>query len=101
LVSGVYTYLPLGLRALSRVEEIVRAEMDRVGAQEFLMPALQPAELWQETDRFNTYGPELVKLRDRHERDFVLGPTHEEVVTDLVRKDINSYKKLPFTVYQI
>lgn len=101
LVSGVYTYLPLGTRVLQRVEQIVREEMDRIGAQELLMPAIQPAELWQESGRFHTYGPELVKLKDRHKRDFVLGPTHEEVVTDLVRKDVNSYKKLPFSVYQI
>lgn len=101
LVSGVYTYLPLGYRVLKRVEQIVREEMDRIGAQELLMPAIHPAELWQETGRFDTYGQELVKLQDRHERDFVLGPTHEEVITDLVRGEVNSYKKLPLTVYQI
>lgn len=101
LVSGVYTYLPLGYRVLKRVEQIVREEMDRIGAQELLLPAIHPAELWQETGRYDTYGPELVKLQDRHERDFVLGPTHEEVVTDLMRHEVNSYKKLPLTVYQI
>lgn len=101
LVSGVYTYLPLGYRVLKRVEQIVREEMDRIGAQELLLPAIHPAELWQETGRFDTYGPELVKLQDRHDRDFVLGPTHEEVITDLVRREINSYKKLPLSVYQI
>lgn len=101
LVSGVYTYLPIGYRVLKRIEAIVREEMDAIGAQEILMPAMHPAELWQETGRFDTYGPELVKLYDRHERPFVLGPTHEEVVTDLVRREVNSYKKLPLIVYQI
>ena len=101
LVSGVYTYLPLGYRVLKRVEQVVREEMNRIGAQELLLPAMHPAELWQETGRFDTYGPELVKLQDRHERDFVLGPTHEEVITDLVRREVNSYKKLPLVVYQI
>lgn len=101
LVSGVYTYLPIGYRVLKRIEAIVREEMDAIGAQEILMPAMHPAELWQETGRYDTYGPELVKLYDRHERPFVLGPTHEEVVTDLVRREVNSYKKLPLIVYQI
>lgn len=101
LVSGVYTYLPIGHRVLRKIMNIVREEMDQAGAQEILMPAMQPAELWKETGRWEAYGPELVRLKDRHERDFVLGPTHEEVVASLVRDDINSYKKLPINLYQI
>lgn len=93
--------MPLAYRVLRKVEQIVREEMDRTGAQELLLPAMHPAELWQETGRYETYGPELVKLKDRHEREFVLGPTHEEVITDLVRHFINSYKRLPMTLYQI
>nr|WP_309862380.1 proline--tRNA ligase [Desmospora profundinema] len=101
LASGVYTYLPLGYRSLRKVEQIVREEMDRIGAQEVLMPAMNPAELWEETGRWDTYGPELVTLKDRHERKFLLGPTHEEVITDLMRNEVNSYKKLPMSLYQI
>ncbi|MBN6185792.1 proline--tRNA ligase [Aneurinibacillus sp. BA2021] len=101
LVSGVYTYLPLGQRTLRKVQQIVREEMDRAGAQEISMPAIQPAELWQETGRWDAYGPELMRLKDRHNRDFVLGPTHEEVVTGLVRDNLNTYKKLPINLYQI
>lgn len=101
LAAGVYTYLPLAYRVLRKVENIVRQEMDRAGAQELLLPALQPAELWEETKRFDTYGPELVKLQDRHGRPFVIGPTHEEVITDLLRGEINSYKRLPMILYQI
>jgi prolyl-tRNA synthetase len=101
LVSGVYTYLPLGYRVLRKVQQIVREEMDRAGAQEIAMPAIQPAELWQETGRWDAYGPELMRLKDRHNRDFVLGPTHEEVVTGLVRDNLNTYKKLPINLYQI
>jgi prolyl-tRNA synthetase len=101
LVSGVYTYLPLGHRVLRKVQQIVREEMDRAGAQEISMPAIQPAELWQETGRWDAYGPELMRLKDRHNRDFVLGPTHEEVVTGLVRDNLNTYKKLPINLYQI
>ncbi|SEP58218.1 proline--tRNA ligase [Piscibacillus halophilus] len=101
LASGVYNFLPLGKRVLRKVENIVREEMDRAGAQEVQMPALQPAELWQTTGRWNTMGQELMRLKDRHERDFALGATHEEVVTALVRDEVNSYKKLPFTLYQI
>jgi prolyl-tRNA synthetase len=101
LVSGVYSYLPLGLRVLRKVQQIVREEMDLAGAQEISMPAIQPAELWQETGRWEAYGPELMRLRDRHDRGFVLGPTHEEVVTSLARDGINSYKKLPVNLYQI
>lgn len=101
LVSGVYTYMPLGHRVLRKVQQIVREEMDRSGAQEISMPAIQPAELWQETGRWDAYGPELMRLKDRHQRDFVLGPTHEEVVTSLVRDNLNTYKKLPINLYQI
>lgn len=99
--SGVYSFLPLGLRALKKVENIVREEMDMSGAQEVLMPAIQPAELWQESGRWEAYGPELMRFFDRHNRQFSLGPTHEEVITTLVRDDIKSYKKLPMTLYQI
>lgn len=101
LVSGVYTYMPLGHRVLRKVQQIVREEMDRAGAQEISMPAIQPAELWKETERWDAYGPELMRLKDRHQRDFVLGPTHEEVVTSLVRDSLNTYKKLPINLYQI
>ncbi|MFC4077862.1 proline--tRNA ligase [Salinithrix halophila] len=101
LAAGVYTYLPLAYRSLRKVEQVVREEMDRIGAQELLMPAMNPAELWRETGRWDTYGPELVTLGDRHERDFLLGPTHEEVITDLMRNEVNSYKKLPMALYQI
>ncbi|MBR9772137.1 MAG: proline--tRNA ligase [Gammaproteobacteria bacterium] len=101
LTSGLYTWLPLGLRTLRKVERIVREEMDRAGAQELLMPAVQPAELWQESGRWEQYGPELLRLKDRHQRDYCVGPTHEEVITDLVRKEIASYKQLPANFYQI
>ncbi|MBB3233132.1 proline--tRNA ligase [Halomonas stenophila] len=101
LTSGLYTWLPLGLRTLRKVERIVREEMDRAGAQEVLMPAVQPAELWQESGRWEQYGPELLRLKDRHERDYCVGPTHEEVITDLVRREISSYKQLPSNFYQI
>lgn len=101
LAAGIYTYLPLAYRVLHKVETIIREEMDAIGAQQLLLPALHPAELWEETGRFSNYGPELVKLRDRHERLFVLGPTHEEVITDLLRDEINTYKKLPMSLYQI
>jgi prolyl-tRNA synthetase len=101
LASGLYTWLPLGLRVLQKVEAIVREEMNRAGAQEILMPAVQPAELWQESGRWELYGPELLRMRDRHERDFCFGPTHEEVVTDLFRREFNSYKQLPVNLYQI
>lgn len=99
--SGIYSYLPLGKRVLKKVEEIIREEMDEKGAQEVLMPAIQPAELWEESGRLSAYGPELMRLKDRHERDFVLGATHEEVITSLIRDDVKSYKKLPINVYQI
>lgn len=101
LASGVYTFLPLALRSLHKIQNIVREEMNRAGAQEILMPAIQPAELWEKSGRWDAYGPELMRLRDRHDRPFALGPTHEEVVTSLIRDEINSYKKLPINVYQI
>ena len=101
LASGLYSWLPLGLRVLRKVERIVREEMDRSGAQEVLMPVVQPAELWQESTRWEQYGPELLRIKDRHGNAFCLGPTHEEVITDLVRNEINSYKQLPANFYQI
>jgi len=101
LGSGIYTWMPLGLRALRKVEEIVREEMNRAGALELLMPAVHPAELWQETGRWDVFGPQMLKIKDRHDRDFAFGPTHEEVVTDIVRKEIRSYRQLPVNFYQI
>ena len=101
LASGLYTWLPLGLRVLRKVEKIVREEMDKSGAMELLMPAVQPAELWQESGRWEQYGPELLRLHDRHQREFCVGPTHEEVITDLFRREIKSYKQLPLNFYQI
>jgi prolyl-tRNA synthetase len=101
LASGLYSWLPLGLRVLRKVERIVREEMDKSGAQEVLMPVVQPAELWQESKRWEQYGPELLRVKDRHANAFCLGPTHEEVITDLVRNEINSYKQLPANFYQI
>jgi prolyl-tRNA synthetase len=101
VAAGIYNFLPLGYRVLKRVERIVREEMDRAGAQEILMPFVQPAELWQETGRWGQYGKELARLKDRHDREFCLGPTHEEVVTDLVRREVKSYRQLPITLYQI
>lgn len=101
LAAGLYTWLPLGLRVLRKVEAIVREEMDRAGALEVLMPAVQPAELWQESGRWSQYGPELLRIKDRHDRDFCFGPTHEEIITDLIRREIKSYKQLPANYYQI
>ncbi|MAD46661.1 MAG: proline--tRNA ligase [Oceanospirillaceae bacterium] len=101
LAAGLYTWMPLGLRTLRKVEAIVREEMNRAGAQEVLMPAVQPAELWEETGRWYQYGGELLRLKDRHNRDFCVGPTHEEVITDLARNNISSYKQLPLNLYQI
>ncbi len=101
LASGLYTWLPLGLRVLRNVENIIREEMNRSGAQEVLMPVVQPAELWEESGRWQQYGPELLRIKDRHQRDFCLGPTHEEVITDLIRHEISSYKQLPANFYQI
>ncbi|HDY81394.1 MAG: proline--tRNA ligase [Gammaproteobacteria bacterium] len=101
LAAGLYTWLPLGLRVLRKVENIVRQEMDCAGAQEVSMPIVQPAQLWMESGRWEQYGPELLRIQDRHQRDFCLGPTHEEVITDLVRHEIKSYKQLPINLYQI
>ncbi len=101
LASGLYTWLPLGLRVLRKVERIIRTEMDKSGAQEVLMPVVQPSELWVESGRWEQYGPELLRMNDRHDRAFCLGPTHEEVITDLIRGEINSYKQLPANFYQI
>ena len=101
LASGLYTWLPLGMRVLRKVEAIVREEMNAAGAQEVLMPAIQPAELWEESGRWSNFGPELLRLKDRHERDFCVGPTHEEVITDVARREVRSYKQLPVNLYQI
>lgn len=101
LASGLYTWLPLGLRSLRKAEAIVREEMNAAGALEVLMPAVQPAELWQESGRWDEYGPELLRLKDRHQREFCVGPTHEEVITDLARNELSSYKQLPVNFYQI
>jgi len=101
LAAGIYTYLPFGLTALKRVESIVREEMDRAGAIEVLLPGVQPGDLWMESGRWDQYGPELLRFRDRHNRESCLGPTHEEVITDLVRREIHSYKQLPINLYQI
>jgi prolyl-tRNA synthetase len=101
LAAGMYTWLPVGLRVLRKVETIIREEMNRAGAQEVLMPVVQPAELWEESSRWSAMGPEMLRLKDRHERDFCLGPTHEEVITDLFRREIQSYKSLPCNFYQI
>ncbi len=101
LAAGIYSWLPLGLRVLHKVEQVVREEMNRTGAQEVLLPAVQPAELWQQSGRWDKYGPELLRLRDRHRREFCFGPTHEETITDLARRELRSYKQLPITFYQI
>ncbi len=101
LTSGMYTYLPLGFLALQKVTEIVRQEMNRAGAQEILMPMVQPGDLWEESGRWKKYGPELLRFRDRHDRDYCLGPTHEEVVTDIARRELQSYRQLPINLYQI
>lgn len=101
LAGGIYTWMPVGLRVLRKVEKIVREEMDRAGAIELSMPAVQPAELWQESGRWEKYGPELLRFKDRHQRDFVIGPTHEEVITDVVRKEVKSYRQLPLHFYQV
>ncbi len=101
LAAGVYSYLPLGLRVIRKVEQIIREEMDRAGALEVLLPGVQPAELWEESGRWEDYGKELLRFQDRHERWFCLGPTHEEVITDLVRKEVRSYRQLPLNLYQI
>ncbi len=101
LASGLYTWLPSGLRVLNKVADIVRSEMNKAGAIEVLMPVVQPADLWQESGRWEEYGPELLRIKDRHQRDFVLGPTHEEVITALVRNEVSSYKQLPLNLYQV
>lgn len=101
VAAGIYSFLPLGKRVLAKVEQIVREEMDTIGAQEVLLPALQPAELWKASGRWDEYGPEMMRLKDRGQRDFCLGPTHEELITDLVMKEVRSYRQLPVTLYQI
>ncbi|MGB4069314.1 MAG: proline--tRNA ligase [Nitrospira sp.] len=101
VAAGIYTYLPLGLRVIRKIEQIIREEMNRSGAQELLMPIASPAELWKETARWDYYGKELLRFKDRHERDFCLGPTHEEVITDLFRREVRSYRQLPLNFYQI
>ncbi len=101
LAAGLYTWMPLGLRAMRKVENIVREEMDRAGALEVLMPGAIPAELWQESGRWDKFGPELLRFKDRHDRDFCLGPTHEEVITDIARRELKSYRQLPVNFYQI
>jgi prolyl-tRNA synthetase len=99
--AGVYTFLPLGWRSLRKIEQIVREEMDAIGSQEMVMPVMQPAELWRESGRWDDYGPELMRMTDRHGREFALGPTHEEIVTTLVRGELQSYRELPVSLYQI
>src|SRR5210317_1405146 len=101
LSSGLYTWMPIGLRVLRKIENIIRDEMNASGAVELLMPAIQPAELWQETGRWQQFGPQMLKINDRHENEFCFGPTHEEVITDIARKELNSYKQLPINFYQI
>src|SRR3954467_12275890 len=101
VAAGIYTYLPLRLRSVRKLEQIVREEMNRAGAVELLMPAIQPAELWMESGRWQKYGKELLRIKDRHDRDFIFGPTHEEVITDTVRDAISSWRQLPVNLYQI
>jgi len=101
VAAGIYTFLPLGLRVLKKVEEIIREEMDRAGAQELLLPLVLPADLWRESGRWEEYGKELLRFKDRGGRDYCLGPTHEEAITDLVRREVRSYKQLPLCLYQI
>ncbi|MBW2631528.1 MAG: proline--tRNA ligase, partial [Deltaproteobacteria bacterium] len=101
LAGGIYAYLPLGYRVIRKVENIVREEMNRAGAQEVFMPAVQPAELWMESGRWSMYGKELLRVKDRHNRDYCIGPTHEEVITALVRDEIQTYRQLPRNLYQI
>ena len=101
LASGLYTWMPLGLKVIKKIENIIREEMNRADALEILMPAVQPSELWKESGRWDKYGPELLRITDRHDREFCFGPTHEEIITDIARKDINSYKQLPIIYYQI
>src|SRR4030088_1966744 len=101
LAAGLYSWLPMGLRTLQKVERIIREEMNRSGALELVMPVIQPAELWQESGRWDEYGPELLRMEDRHKRGFVAGPTHEEVITAVVRRELKSYRQLPVNFYQI
>ena len=101
IVAGVYNYMPMGLRTLNKIEDIIREEMDKSGAQEIFCSAVQPKELWVESGRWSKYGPELFRFQDRHEREFCLGPTHEEVFTDIVRNTLKSDKNLPINIYQI
>ncbi|MCB1980607.1 MAG: proline--tRNA ligase, partial [Rhodoferax sp.] len=101
LAAGIYNYMPMGLRVIRKVEAIIRQEMDRAGAVELLMPVVQPAELWQETGRFDKMGPELLRVKDRHDRDFIVQPTSEEVITDIARQELRSYKQLPKNFYHI
>ncbi|MEY3839140.1 MAG: hypothetical protein RLZ90_939 [Pseudomonadota bacterium] len=101
LGSGLYSWMPLGLKVLRKIEAIIRNEMNKAGALELLMPAIQPAELWEETGRWELFGPQMLKIKDRHDRDFLIQPTSEEVVTDIARHEIKSYKQLPVNFYQI
>jgi prolyl-tRNA synthetase len=101
VASGIYSYLPLGYKVIKKIEQIIREELDSIGASELLMPALQPRDLWEESGRWDKYGPELMRLKDRKDRDFCLGPTHEEIITQIVRDYLNSYKKMPLALYQI
>ena len=101
LGAGLYSWMPMGLKILRKIESIIRLKMDEAGAVELLMPAIQPSELWEESDRWNVFGPQMLKIKDRHDRLFCFGPTHEEVITDIIRKEINSYKQLPINFYQI
>ena len=101
VAAGIYNYLPLGWRSLSKLQAIIREEMERAGSAELVMPAIQPAELWQESGRWFEYGPELLRMNDRHEREFCFGPTHEEVITDMVRRTVTSYRQLPVNLFQI
>ncbi|MDH2916859.1 MAG: proline--tRNA ligase, partial [Gallionella sp.] len=101
LASGLYTWMPLGLRVLRKVEAVVREEMNKSGGIELLMPAVQPAELWQETGRWEVFGPQMLKIKDRHNAQFCFGPTHEEVITDIARREVKSYRQLPLNFYQI
>ena len=99
LASGLYTWMPLGLKVLKKIENIIKDEMNDINALEILMPAIQPSELWKESGRWDKYGPELLRLKDRHDREFCFGPTHEEIITDIARQDIKSYKQLPIIYY--
>jgi len=101
LGSGLYTWMPLGLRVIRKIEQIVREEMNRCGAIELIMPSIQPAEIWKDSGRWEKYGPELLRLKDRHDRDYCVGPTHEEVIADIARRDIRSYRQLPICFYQV